>query len=88
MVRDKFTTKGQIPLYGEVIAGACAGGSQVKEKAYFLWVPVITVDFDLGCVYQSIGDSQDPPAGGRRDCIRFENQRRDGRQGSRILRTV
>lgn len=29
LVRDKFTTKGQIPLYGEVIAGACAGGSQV-----------------------------------------------------------
>jgi solute carrier family 25 aspartate/glutamate transporter 12/13 len=30
LVRDKFTTKGQIPLYGEVIAGACAGGSQVR----------------------------------------------------------
>lgn len=28
-VRDKFTKNGQIPLYGEAIAGACAGGSQV-----------------------------------------------------------
>ncbi|CAG9765094.1 unnamed protein product [Ceutorhynchus assimilis] len=29
-VRDKFTDKnGRIPLYGEILSGACAGGSQV-----------------------------------------------------------
>uniref|UniRef100_A0A0N4Z3Z3 Calcium-binding mitochondrial carrier protein Aralar1 n=1 Tax=Parastrongyloides trichosuri TaxID=131310 RepID=A0A0N4Z3Z3_PARTI len=28
-VRDKFTEGGQIPLYGEIIAGGCGGGCQV-----------------------------------------------------------
>lgn len=29
LVRDKFRDKGGIPLYGEILAGGCAGGSQV-----------------------------------------------------------
>ncbi|XP_055710667.1 calcium-binding mitochondrial carrier protein Aralar1 isoform X1 [Phlebotomus papatasi] len=29
LVRDKIGDKGVVPLYGEILAGACAGGSQV-----------------------------------------------------------
>ena len=35
-VRDKFTDHGHIPLYGEIIAGACGGASQVRGEIWDL----------------------------------------------------
>ncbi len=47
VVRSLFTENGTIPLYGEIVAGACAGGSQVLFTnplgKWFLTIEIVKI---------------------------------------------
>lgn len=60
-VRDKLTFDGRISLGSEIIAGGCAGASQVNLRIIIFHLnPIIS-----GCVHQSIRDSEDPTPNSR-----------------------
>lgn len=67
-VRDKFTKDGKIPLWAEILAGGCAGGSQVTHSLLhvsigfvrcYLRPPCHLLCLVLGDIHQPSGNRED-----------------------------
>lgn len=83
-VRDKLTFDGRISLGSEIIAGGCAGASQVNLRIIIFHLnPIIS-----GCVHQSIRDSEDPTPNSRWNNQRAESQCLFGAEGAWLQRSL